>query len=150
MLDSIERDVFISAPVERVWQLITEAEHLGRWFGDDGAEIDLRPGGRLTLSWAKHGTAFGRVEAVEEPHRFICVWAANMGTEPAPGNQTRVEFTLAAEGDGTRLRVVESGFASLDREQAERVAKRSLNVEGWQIELDELVSYASDTSAAAR
>ena len=43
--DQIERETVIAAPVERVWALLTEAEHLGRWFGDAGAEIDLRPGG---------------------------------------------------------------------------------------------------------
>lgn len=150
MLDSIERDVFISAPVDRVWELVTRAEHLGRWFGDDGAEIDLRPGGRMTLSWKAHGTALGRVESVEAPHRLVCVWAAKMGTEPAPGNQTQVEFTLAPEDGGTRVRVVESGFASLDGPEAERVAKRALNVEGWQIELGELASYASEAPAVAR
>ena len=40
--DRIERDVLIDAPVERVWALITQAEHLGTWFGDAGADIDLR------------------------------------------------------------------------------------------------------------
>ena len=47
--DQIERETTIAAPVERVWSLITEAEHLGKWFGDAGAEIDLRPGGALRL-----------------------------------------------------------------------------------------------------
>jgi uncharacterized protein YndB with AHSA1/START domain len=45
--DRIERKALINAPQERVWELLTEAEHLGRWFGDAGAEIDLRPGGRI-------------------------------------------------------------------------------------------------------
>ena len=45
--EQIERETVIAAPVERVWALLTEAEHLGRWFGDSGAEIDLRPGGVL-------------------------------------------------------------------------------------------------------
>ena len=65
--DRIERDVLIAAPVERVWELITSAEHLGRWFGDAGAEIDLRPGGPLSLRWREYGTVHGRVEAVEPP-----------------------------------------------------------------------------------
>ena len=51
--DRIERETVINAPVERVWELITEAEHLGRWFGDAGAEIDLRPGGALVLRWSE-------------------------------------------------------------------------------------------------
>ena len=47
--DRIESDVLIAAPVERVWDLITRADHLGRWFGNAGAEVDLRPGGALSL-----------------------------------------------------------------------------------------------------
>ena len=54
--DRIERDVLIDAPVKRVWALITEAEHLGTWFGDAGADIDLREGGeaRAALEGARH------------------------------------------------------------------------------------------------
>ncbi len=35
--DSIEREVAIAAPVDRVWALLTQAEHLALWFGDAGA-----------------------------------------------------------------------------------------------------------------
>ena len=42
----IERDTD-RRPVERVWALITEAEHLGRWFGDAGRGDRPRPGGRF-------------------------------------------------------------------------------------------------------
>ena len=66
--DQIERETVIGAPVERVWALITEAEHLGRWFGDAGAEIDLRPGGAIVLRWSRHGANRGEVVAVEPPH----------------------------------------------------------------------------------
>ncbi|MCW2748125.1 MAG: hypothetical protein JWP10_1267, partial [Nocardioidaceae bacterium] len=31
--ETIEREISIEAPVDRVWSLITEAEHLGTWFG---------------------------------------------------------------------------------------------------------------------
>jgi transketolase C-terminal domain/subunit len=57
----IERETVIAAPVERVWALLTEAEHVGRWFCDDGAEIDLRPGGAMVLRWTEHGTTHARV-----------------------------------------------------------------------------------------
>ena len=53
--DQIEREVTIEAPVERVWALITEPEHVGTWFGDAGAEIDLRPGGDIEFRWHEHG-----------------------------------------------------------------------------------------------
>ncbi len=67
--DRIERDILINAPMARVWALITQAEHLGTWFGDAGAEIDLREGGELELRWEKHGTTRGRIGAWTSPRR---------------------------------------------------------------------------------
>ena len=116
--DRIERETFIEAPMERVWEVVTEAEHVGRWFGDSGAEIDLRPGGAMTLTWREHGTANAVVEAVEAPSRFAFRWALEASEEVRPGRSTFVEFTLAPERDGTRLRVVESGFESLETSDA--------------------------------
>ncbi len=68
--DRIEREITIAAPPERVWSVITEAEHVGSWFADAGAEVDLRPGGAMLLSWEGYGTPRARVEAVEPPHRL--------------------------------------------------------------------------------
>ena len=100
--DSIEREVTIEAPVERVWSVITEAEHLGRWFGDAGAEIELRPGGELTMRWESGDTARARVEAVEPPRRFAYRWFhyshVDDGGEHTPANSTLVEFTLTPDG----------------------------------------------------
>jgi uncharacterized protein YndB with AHSA1/START domain len=148
--DQIERETVINAPVERVWKLITEAEHLGRWFGDAGAEIDLRPGGAMVLRWAEHGTSHGEVVRVEAPSRFAFRWAPfkdPAGEEPAEGNSTLVEFTLEADGDATRLRVVETGFASLAASDEQRAKNRESNTEGWRFEIGELSEYAEKVAA---
>jgi uncharacterized protein YndB with AHSA1/START domain len=148
--DVIERETVIDAPVERVWQLITEAEHVGRWFGDAGAEIDLRPGGAMVLRWTDHGTCRGRVVAVEPHTRFSYRWAPFKdpgGEEPAEGNSTLVEFTLRAEGGGTLLRVVESGFAALATSDEQRERNRAGNTRGWEAETDELREYAERVAA---
>jgi uncharacterized protein YndB with AHSA1/START domain len=148
--DQITRETTIAAPVDRVWTLLTEAEHLGRWFGDAGAEIDLRPGGALVMRWTEHGTVRGRVEAVEPPHRFAYRWAPfkdPAGEEPVEGNSTLVDFTLTAEGDGTRLRVVESGFAALACSDAKRTENAEGNTEGWRHELGDLTAYAERVAA---
>ena len=148
--DRIERETFIKAPIERVWALITEAQHLGRWFGDAGAEIDLRPGGAMVVRWAEHGASRGRVVAVEPHTRFSYRWAPFKdpgGEEPVDGNSTLVEFTLVPEGDGTRLRVVESGFASLATSEDQRVKNHAGNTGGWQVELDDLHDYAAKVAA---
>lgn len=143
--DQIEREVLIDAPVERVWALVTEAEHIGRWFGDAGADVDLSPGGAMQFRWEEHGTARARVELVDPPHRFVYRWAPfaePRGIEPVEGNSTRVEFTLVADGDGTLLRVVESGFARLDLTEEKRLKAHQGNTRGWGMELDDLVAYA--------
>lgn len=147
--DSIEREVTISAPVERVWTLLTEADHLGTWFGDSGATIDLRAGGAMSLSWAEHGTHRMRVVAVEPPRRFAYRWPLDDAgdVELDDDNSTLVEFTLEPDGDGTRLRVVESGFARVDRPGELAARLREGNVEGWAIELGHLVEHASRVAA---
>jgi len=144
--DSIERETVIDAPVERVWELITEAEHLGRWFGDAGAEIDLRPGGTMTLSWIEHGTVRARVEEVEPNRRFSYRWAARADA-PVDDNSTLVEFTLSSEGEGTRLRVVETGFATLDLSEEQRVEKTEDNTKGWETKFGDLEQYAQQVRA---
>ena len=68
--EQIEREVVITAPIERVWATITQPEHVGTWFGDAGAEIDLRPGGAILIHWADYGTGYGIVERVEPPRVF--------------------------------------------------------------------------------
>jgi uncharacterized protein YndB with AHSA1/START domain len=132
--DSIEREVILPVPPARVWTALTRADQLGAWFGTS-AEIDLRPGGEVVFTWdgstGPRGISRGVIEAVEPTRRLAFRWQANSGQEA----MTRVEFTLESHVEGTRLLVVESGFASLPRETHEG------HVEGWQRELSELSEY---------
>jgi uncharacterized protein YndB with AHSA1/START domain len=145
--DRIEREVVVDAPIERVWALITEARHFGTWFADSGAEIELRPGGAMSLSWEEHGMVRARVERVERPRLFSYRWANAIDVEPVEGHSTLVEFSLTAEAGGTRVRVVESGFASLDTSEADRRRQVDDNTEGWAIQLGNLTEQASRTVA---
>jgi uncharacterized protein YndB with AHSA1/START domain len=140
--DRIEQEILIAAPPEVVWELVTDPEHVGAWFGD-AAEIDLRPGGDAALTREGHGTFLARLERVEPPRFFSFRWARPKDTPPAEGTSTLVEFSLSAEGDGTRLRVVESGFAALAVPEDERAQRFADNTEGWNIELGHLRDYAA-------
>jgi uncharacterized protein YndB with AHSA1/START domain len=144
--DRIEQEILIAAPPEVVWELVTDPEHVGAWFGD-AAEIDLRPGGDAALTWEGHGTFLARLERVEPPRFFSFRWARPKDTPPAEGNSTLVEFSLSAEGDGTRLRVVESGFAALAVPEDERAQRFADNTEGWNIELGHLRDYAAQAGS---
>jgi uncharacterized protein YndB with AHSA1/START domain len=133
-----------------VWAVLTEGEHVGRWFSDAGAEIDLQPGGEMVLRWAEYGIGRARVVAVEPPRRFSYRWAAireHWGEEPDDGNSTLVEFTLAPEGDGTRLRVVESGFEALEGTDEQRRRSFEDNTEGWETQLENVREYVQRVAA---
>jgi uncharacterized protein YndB with AHSA1/START domain len=144
--DAITREVVIDAPPERVWAIVTEAEHLARWFSDE-AEIDLRPGGAMLLTWHGHSTYRAVVETVEPPRTFAFRWVLREGVEPAQGSSTLVVMTLTPNRAGTRLRVVESGFVGLAWPEDDRARYASENANGWIVELDELRDYAARATA---
>ena len=135
--DRIERTVEIAHPPARVWAALTTAEGLSAWFGND-AKIELHPGGSASMRWDSGHTADMRVERVEEPTVFGFTWHIYGLSEDDP-RRTYVEFTLEPAGAGTRLTVVESGFAQLP-EDAHNTAYGG-NTEGWASELGELVDY---------
>jgi uncharacterized protein YndB with AHSA1/START domain len=135
--DRIERTVEIAHPPAKVWAALTTAEGLSSWFGQ-AATIDLRPGGSAGMKWDSGDTADMRVERVEEPRVFGFTWHI-FGLPDGDPRRTYVEFTLEPTDAGTRLTVIESGFAQLP-ETAYRTAYDG-NTEGWASELGELVDY---------
>jgi uncharacterized protein YndB with AHSA1/START domain len=134
-LDAIEREMLLAHPIERVWAALTTAEGLSRWFGSV-AEIDLRPGGRAFFRWDDlDDESVATVVVVDPPHRFAFTWDIQ-GLPQGGAPQTLVEFTLEPVAEGTRLRLVESGFA----QAADEVARSAhmTNSQGWDAELADL------------
>lgn len=140
--EAITREIEIDAPRDVVWGIITEARHLAGWFSDE-AEIDLRPGGAMLLTWHGHGVYRARVETVEPPRRFAFRWVLRDGEEPVEGGSTLVVMTLTPTEAGTRLKVVESGFSDLSWPEHERTGYASQNADGWVREFDELLAYVA-------
>ncbi|MFC5821302.1 SRPBCC domain-containing protein [Nonomuraea harbinensis] len=136
--DAIERVLVLRHPVERVWAALTTAEGLSRWFGSV-AEIDLRPGGRAFFRWDDLGDeSVATIVVVDPPRRFAFRWAIEgLPEDDAP--RTLVDFTLEPIPDGTRLRLVESGFAQAAADVAR--AAHQANSQGWDAELADLETY---------
>ena len=108
----IRHSVFIRAPRAKVWAALTTAQAMDAWWGTRGSEIDLRPGGKLTLRWRGWGperdiNADRECDVVEvlPPKRFVFRWGET------PEMMTTVEFDLEERADGTLLRLREHGFA---------------------------------------
>ncbi len=100
---SIEKELFIKATPERVFQALTEKADLERWFLTK-AEVDLRPGGAIRFEWGPGLFEGGKILVLEPPHRLSYTWEA---LEPSP---TTITFELTAENDGTRLRLIHTGI----------------------------------------
>jgi uncharacterized protein YndB with AHSA1/START domain len=135
--NTIERTVRLERPVEDVWTAITSAEGLGTWFGNS-AEVDLRVGGTIRLAWDTGDKATLRIERIDPPTVFGYTWGM-YGLPESDARRTYVEFTLAPDGAGTSLTVVESGFAQLEPDEHDKAFNG--NTAGWKSELDELVAY---------
>ncbi|MFJ6790003.1 SRPBCC family protein [Streptomyces angustmyceticus] len=148
--DRIEREISIAAPVERVWAVLTEPEHVGSWFGQgEPAPVDLRPGGIMELDHGEYGQFLTKIVKVDPPHHFSYRWAsAHPGEVAVEGNSTLVEFTLTEEGDGTHLRVVESGFAGLRiPEDRRKTAGYESHAAGWSGQVENIRRYAEQLAA---
>jgi len=135
--DRIERSMELDHPAAKVWAAITTPEGLSAWFGDK-ATIDLRPGGAAEMTFRSGLTVDMRVERVEEPTVFGFTWRLPDLPEDDP-RRTYVEFTLEANGAGTRLRMVETGFAQLPDDS--RRNTYDSHAQGWASELGELAGY---------
>ncbi|GAA3253103.1 toxin [Streptomyces lavendulae subsp. lavendulae] len=145
--DRIERETLIEAPLERVWSLVTEP---GFWVAEPEqvAGTVAREGESVLAKNAKYGDFPVRVEKVEPPTYVAYRWASAFPGEELRGdNTTLVEFTLTPEGDGTRLRVVESGFAALAGAEELRAKALEDNTGGWPQVLDAFKKRAEESSA---
>ncbi|MEU4953510.1 SRPBCC domain-containing protein [Streptomyces lavendulae] len=145
--DRIERETLIEAPLERVWSLVTEP---GFWVAEPEqvAGTVAREGESVLAKNPQYGDFPVRVEKVEPPTYVAYRWASAFPGEELRGdNTTLVEFTLTPEGDGTRLRVVESGFAALAGAEELRAKALEDNTGGWPQVLDAFKKRAEESSA---
>lgn len=86
-----------AADQEEVWDALTDAARLSRWFLPVSGELE--PGGRYQFE----GNAGGVVRECDPPRRFVVTWV--MGPE-GDADASLVEVSLAEVADGTRLELV--------------------------------------------
>jgi uncharacterized protein YndB with AHSA1/START domain len=144
--DVIEREIVIAAAPERVWPLVAEP---GFWARDDeGTPAGSAVAGEsLVVRHPEHGEFPVRVEKVDPPHYVAYRWVSAFPGEPLRDDTTTlVEFTLTPEGDGTRLRVVESGFAALPTTEENRRTVIADHTAGWDRCLAALTRRAEQAS----
>jgi uncharacterized protein YndB with AHSA1/START domain len=138
--DRIERTLELPVSQERVWRALTNADELSKWFGKCN-RIDLRVDGIIEWDWHQEDPIKSVIEVLDPPRHFAYRWRPG-AYDPAQAHihyTTLVEFILEPIPTGVRLRLIETGFASLPLVvQARALAD---NEDGWTEELAHLVNY---------
>lgn len=146
---TIEREIRINAPIEIVWDVVTNPAHIVNWFAEE-ASLDLRPGGAGSLTFTEHNHVSPlRVETVEPPNVFSYRWSQPDGEEPTENNSMLVQFILSEDQGVTTLRLVESGFAKIDWSEQKSREYYDDHSNGWDHFVPRLGSYAATASASA-
>ena len=141
MDDRIEQEITINAPLDRVWQLVSEP---GWWVPSTITEpVDHTPGHQVVRESEKWGRFPVEVVRVDPKNYAAFRWASQTpGADLGPGNSTLVEFHVAPAADtaanAVRVKVVESGFAALNVPESVREQAWKDNTGGWEMELGSL------------
>ena len=133
--DCIRKEIHLRAPQARVWKALADAEEFGTWFGMklEGRFLPGQPVfGRITHPNYEHIHLEMRVERMEAERLFSYRWhpyPMDMKRDYSAEPMTLVEFHLEATGDGTLLKVVESGFDQLPADRRDEAFR--MNDGGW-------------------
>ncbi len=136
---TIERDLWVGASPSVVYGLWTTPAGLSSWFCSS-ADVELEKGGRYDLSFSDKKLT-GKVVAAKRDSSFSFTWGYG-----EKASSTRVDVSLRAEKGGTRIHLVESGFA----EGKEWDAWYLESSEGWAEVLAALAVRAEQGAGRAR
>lgn len=145
MTDRIERSIELNAPVERVWQALTDYKEFGEWFRVklDGpfvaGEVST---GRITYPGYEHIKWEATIKEIEAPRLFSLTWhpyAIDPDVDYSDEKPTLVEFRLEPTSAGTRLTVTESGFDAVPKHRMPEALR--MNEGGWEEQVKNIKTH---------
>lgn len=136
----------LPVPPARAFDAWTRPAEIRRWWGRRGypaeiVECDVREGGAWRLAMrSPEGNLYvvrGRFTRVEPPNRLVYTWI----WDSAPDQVTEVAVEFRADGAGTHMILVHTGF-----KDAGTAAEHD---KGWSSHADALVEYAEELARPA-
>jgi uncharacterized protein YndB with AHSA1/START domain len=144
---TIEREIHVEASPEVVFEVVSSPEHLKEWWPDE-AHVEAVAGatGRVVFHRPApeeaHVVPITVVEALP-PRVFSFRWVYDEGEVPGPSNSLLVTFELEPAGEGTRVRMTESGFRERGWEVAVLEEAYREHSEGWDYFIPRLGEYVA-------
>ena len=138
---TIERELYIEASPEVVFDVVSSPAHLKNWWPDQ-ATYEPTPGsvGEIVFGDPNSGggvVGFAVIDAVV-PRRFSFRWTQPIGESAVEGNSLLVSFELTPSQGGTLLRMTETGFREMGWEAAVLEQQYQEHVTGWDFFLPRL------------
>jgi uncharacterized protein YndB with AHSA1/START domain len=145
-LGSIEREVYVDASPEVVFEVVSRPEHVAQWWPDQARyEVSAGATGEIVFGDPDSGGAVVALSVVEvqPPRTFSFRWTHPADEEARAGNSLLVTFELSQQGEGTLLRMTETGFREMGWEVAVLEQQYAEHVTGWDFFLPRLTTYAA-------
>ncbi len=141
-LGTIEREIYVEAAPEIVFEVVSSPDHLKEWWPDD-ARYDPVPGSTGELVFGDDKVVAFTVVEAQPPRTFSFRWTHPAGEIAAEGNSLLVTFELTPSGNGTLLKMTETGFREMGWEIAVLEQQYQEHVTGWGYFLPRLAPYAT-------
>ncbi len=143
---TIEREVYVDASPEIVFEVVSSPDHLEHWWPDE-ARYEPTPGSAGELVFGDRAAGgvvvpFTVVDA-RPPRTFTFRWTHPADEVAASGNSLLVTFDLVPSGRGTLLRMTETGFRERGWEVAILEEQYREHGTGWDYYLPRLTSYVA-------
>ena len=140
--DRIQKQIDLNAPKSRVWRALTDANEFGQWFRvhlENRFAVGQTTAGNITYPGYEHLRFEVLVERMDAEHYFAFRWhpaAIDPKVDYSKEPTTLVEFRLENHGEGTRLRISESGFDKIPPERREAAFR--MNDGGWTVQTENI------------
>jgi len=143
---TIEREIYVEAPPEVVFEVVSSPAHLQQWWPDE-ARYELVPGSAGEIVFGERGAGgtvvLFTVVHVQPPRSFAFRWTQPANEPAVEGNSLLVTFDLTPSDGGTLLKMTESGFREMGWEAAVLEQQFQQHVTGWDFYLPRLAPYAT-------
>ncbi|MER6350784.1 SRPBCC family protein [Streptomyces sp. NPDC001634] len=115
---SIEREIYVDASPDVVFEVVSSPEHISEWWTDD-AEVAATPGAVGELVWGDRAEVVPiTVVNADPPRLFSFRWCCPEGKVGDSADSLLATFVLTPSGAGTRIRLTGSGFGEMGWEAA--------------------------------
>jgi len=110
---TLKTTITFDAPIEKVWQGLTDPTIVKQYFFGTDLQSDWKVGSRITFSGEWEGHKYvdgGIILAINEPYLLkYNYWSSMSGTEDKPENYHNVTYEINEENGVTTLTITQDG-----------------------------------------